>query len=284
MNPQAELIVLPRQTPLGPIAALLACVGWLWGGVSLRAADPFESAAISRATTWTNSLGMKLVPVRGTDVLFCVWETRVRDYAAFAGANHGVDGQWRNPGFAQGEDHPVVQVSWNDAQAFCRWLTEKERAAGFIDPSHRYRLPTDAEWSVAVGLNEPLDGTPAAKDGKIRGVYPWGTQWPPPDRAGNYDDHSGDKITGFSDGYPRTSPVGSFAANAFGLFDLGGNVWEWCEDGYDERQKSRVLRGASWLNYHPDFLLSSDRFYGTPVGRLRGSGFRCVLVAGGSAR
>ena len=283
MNPQAELIVLPRQTPLGPLAALLACVGWLWGGVSLRAADPFETAAISRATTWTNSLGMKLVPVRGTDVLFSVWETRVQDYAAFAGAHLGVDRGWEDPGYAQRTDHPVVQVSWRDAQAFCRWLTEKERAAGFIDPSHRYRLPMDAEWSVAVGLNEPPDGTPATKDGKIRGVYPWGTQWPPPDRAGNYDDHSGLKITGFSDGYPRTSPVGSFAANAFGLFDLGGNVWEWCEDGYDERQKYRVLRGASWDNNDPEHLFSTDRGGSTPEFRHRYNGFRCVLAGVGPA-
>jgi formylglycine-generating enzyme required for sulfatase activity len=137
-----------------------------------------------------------------------------------------------------------------------------------------YRLPTDAEWSFAVDLNEPAGGTPREKDGKIQGVYPWGTQWPPPKGAGNYS--PGLQV----DDYDYTSPVGSFAANRYGLYDLGGNVWEWCEGFYDGKSGARVLRGASWRVDIPDYLLSSFRNGGTPVGRRDNVGFR-VLLAGG---
>lgn len=251
-----------------------------------RAAQEAAAAAKRLAElwrrAWTNTLGMVLLPIPGTDVLFCIWETRVRDYEAYAAANSGVDASWKNPGFTQGPEHPVVNVSWTDANAFCAWLTEKERAAGKLRDNQSYRLPRDWEWSVAVGLKESREGTPSEKSQKIPGVYPWGTQWPPPNDAGNYDDYSGSKISGFRDGYERTAPVGSFRPNVFGLFDLGGNVWEWCEDWYDTEQKSRVLRGASWNYGSPDNLLSSCRINPAPGDRGNFLGFRVVLVDGSS--
>ena len=91
-------------------------------------------------------------------------------------------------------------------------------------------------------------------------------------------------IAGYDDGYPETSPVGSFKPNQFGLCDLGGNVWEWCEDSYDTREEFRVLRGGSWFGSVPRALLSSYRFNGPPVNRYAYVGFRCVLVVGGSVR
>ena len=201
---------------------------------------------------------------------------------------------WKSPGFAQGPTHPVCGVSWEDAKAFCQWLTAKERKAGMISQEQSYRLPTDAEWSVAVGLNEESGGTPKDKDMKIKDVYPWGTKWPPPSGAGNYageESKTADTpsdwgvISGYRDGYPRTSPVGSFKANRFGLYDMGGNVWQWCEDFYDGQSGPCVLRGGSWYDGGvPDHLLSSYRVRGAPVSRFGIYGFRCVLVVGGSAR
>ena len=214
--------------------------------------------AAAKANPWTNSLGMVFVPVPTTKVLFCIWETRVQDYQAFLNSS----GKTRRGTPAdKGSNHPVL-ACWEEAQEFCQWLSKKE---GF-----QYRLPTDAEWSAAVGLGYESGSTPAEKDMKIEGEYPWGNQWPPPRTAGNYGsrriaDHNG------------TAPVGSFDANQYGLFDMGGNVWEWCEDWFDNNQKFRVLRGASWGCNEPGLLLSSCRKYYTPSVRNDDFGFRVVL-------
>jgi len=233
------------------------------------------------AGAFTNTLGMVFKPVPGTEVQFCIWETRVKDYAAYAAANEGVDVKWKEPGrfkeleFKQADTHPVVIVSWNDAVAFCEWLTKKELAAGKIKAGQKYRLPTDAEWSVAVGLGQEQGNTPREKQMGIKGMYPWGKEWPPPAGAGNY----GKKLN--VDKFDYTAPVGSFAANQHGLHDLGGNVLEWCEDKYIPNQPNRgVLRGASWGDgFGRDGLLSSRRVI-SPVSRIIIFGFRCVLVGG----
>jgi hypothetical protein len=222
-----------------------------------------------------NSLGMKFVPVPGTGVAFCIWETRVKDYAAYASANSGVDTEWKSPGFTQADTHPVVKVSWKDAQAFCEWLTKKEMAEGKIKVGQKYRLPTDAEWSVAVGLGKEKGNTPEEKSRGIKDVYPWGNTWPPPKGAGNYYESLN------VDSYDYTAPVGSFAANKLGLHDMGGNVSEWCEDKWNATSGSRVLRGASWYDNYRVSLLSSLRYYGgAPDYRGSSIGFRCVLVDG----
>jgi len=219
-------------------------------------------------------LGMKFVPVPGTEVQFCIWETRMKDYAAYAAANAGVDASWKSPEFTQADTHPVVMVNWEDANAFCEWLTKKEMAEGKIKAGQKYRLPTDAEWSVAVGLGKEVGDTPEEKDGGIKDVYPWGKEWPPAVGAGNY--YKSLKV----DNFEYTSPVGSFAANKLGLHDMGGNVWEWCEDKYSPAAKAvRVLRGASWGIYG-GFLLSSFRDCSAPDFRGSDFGFRCVLVGG----
>jgi formylglycine-generating enzyme required for sulfatase activity len=135
-----------------------------------------------------------------------------------------------------------------------------------------YRLPSDEEWSAAVGLEKESGSTPESKNMKVEGVYPWGTKWPPPNGAGNYDPSF--KV----DDYENTSPAGSFEANRYGIHDLGGNVWEWCQDWYNAEKTRRVLRGASWYLDFPDCLFSSCRSYYAPEYRADRCGFRCVLV------
>ena len=186
---------------------------------------------------------------------------------------------WKSPGFAQTDEHPVVSISWSDAKAFCKWLSEKEKKT--------YRMATEAEWEYACRA-----GT---KTAYMHGDDPEGLA-----TVGNGADATARaKFAGWSigikgkDGHILTAPVGQFKANAFGLHDMHGNVWEWCEDWYEpnsypkEKQvdptgpatgKAKVQRGGGWSS-DAKRLRSAAR-----VGRhhsdYRGGylGFRVVLA------
>jgi formylglycine-generating enzyme required for sulfatase activity/serine/threonine protein kinase len=242
-----------------------------------------KAAATAQAE---NSLGMKFVPVG--DVMFSTNKTRVKDYAQFVKETGYPKTHWKNPGFEQTPDHPVVMVSWTDALSFCKWLTDKEQAAGLLKPGESYRLPTDLEWSKAVGLPTEKGQTPEMRDMGIQDHYPWGTSWPPPKGAGNYTGkETGAEvyITGFDDGFPYTAPVGSFAPNAQGLYDMGGNAWEWCMDTWNPKARSRVLRGASWYQGALQLsLLSSCRIHSMPDRESDNYGFRVVRAPAGKTR
>ena len=166
------------------------------------------------------------------------------------------------------------------------WHTDKERREGVIGENQSYRLPTDKEWSDAAGLPDEGGETPEARDGKAHGVYSWGTAWPPPANAGNFADQSLRKtknnpfIANYNDGWAQTSPVGSFPANANGLFDMGGNVWEWCQEGYKGEESAHdwgVLRGGSWTNAKKSELELSYRNVVHRRDRDVIYGFRVVL-------
>jgi WD40 repeat protein len=282
-------------------------------GVDTVARWATAQAAIDALNTlpsegFTNSLGMKFASVEvsgGKKVLFSIWETRVQDYAVYAHDQAGVDDTWKDLLFkghkvSPTKDCPVAAVSFEDANGFCEWLTGHERALGKITASQRYRLPTDEEWSWAVGIGEEeeeaLRGrTPKDKHAKV-GAYPWGTlrYLPLDDNAkplGNYADSELIKtfpelyaIPEYSDGYVTTAPVATYPAGAHGLYDMGGNVWEWCQDWFDPAEKkSRVARGASWYYYDTVYLLSSSRIFDIPDYRRFDIGFRCVLAEDFSA-
>ena len=176
---------------------------------------------------------------------------------------------WHQPGFTQGDDLPVVQVSWNDAVAFCKWLSGKEGV--------EYRLPTEAEWEYACrsgtsgrySIGEDPEGLLS-----IANVADTGAGW----AAGVHG----------SDGYEYTAPVGHYRPNAFGLYDMHGNVYEWCSDWYSAEYyasstvldpkgpssgESRVCRGGSWGS-GPNYVRSADRDRSAPDSRLCGIGFR----------
>jgi hypothetical protein len=230
-----------------------------------------KSAGPASGLPFTNSLGMKFVPLGG--IYISVWETRVQDYQAFCRAT----GRHYEPAdFTQTATHPIVKVNWFDAVAFCKWLTDKERGENLIEDKQVYRLPTDLEWSVAVGLVNESGATPEARDGKIKNEFPWGKQWPRPNDGGNYSAASG-KRRG------ATMPVGSFKPNSLGLYDLGGNVWEWCGDTYkgDSALAGRDwggLRGGSWATNNRLEMQSSYRNVIDRNDRDVIYGFRCVLA------
>lgn len=225
---------------------------------------------------WTNSLGMEFmqVPVGEKKLLMACLETQEAHLAAFRRAGRDAA-------------RPASQVSWTEAVAFCAWLTQREQKAGLIGPRQRYRLPTDHEWSCAAGLGdlERANESPESKNGRIASHYPWGTQWPPPRGAGNLcgreskQDFPENFIAGYRDGFSGGQVASKASvANDLGLYDLSGNLWEWCEDRFREGTDWRVLRGGSWKSARPQTLLSSHRTHDPESYRSDSVGFRCVLV------
>ncbi len=183
------------------------------------------------------------------------------------------------------DKQPVVRVGWQDAAAFCNWLSEKdglppayEKQGGRLvlkqPVTTGYRLPTEAEWEFAARF----DGQAATRK------YPWGDGLPVAPRSGNYADQSAMYLTpvvisGYDDGFRVAAPVGSFAPNPLGLLDMGGNVSEWTTDRYSiylvdvdkvfvdptgpSAGDTWVVRGASWLTGRTPDLRTAWRDVGT---------------------
>lgn len=174
-----------------------------------------------------------------------------RAFVQATGWQSALDQDWMAPGFAQDERHPVVCVSWHDAQRYVQWLSEKT--------GQQYRLPSEAEWEYACRA-----GTHTA--------FSFGDEITPEhaNYDGNFTYNNGAKGA-FRGG---TTPVGSFQPNAWGLFDMHGNVWEWTQDAVHEDYQGapldgsaweqggdparRILRGGAWL-YQPRYLRSALR-------------------------
>ena len=185
---------------------------------------------------------------------------------------------WRDPGFTQADNHPVVCVSWNDATAFCAWLSGVEGRA--------YRLPTEAQWEFAcrAGAND---------------AYAWGNDPYRDKPRSNVADEAWmarfPDMMGFTwlDGHVFTAPVASFPTNAWGMFDVHGNVQEWCADVYAPYDPAlvtdplgppvasgdrmpRVLRGGSFASL-PAACRAAHRDAGPPNSSFVTVGFRVVL-------
>jgi len=200
---------------------------------------------------------------------------------------------WRHPGYEQDSDHPVACVTWNDANRFCHWLGEKT--------GRHVRMPTEAEWEYACRAGTTTrfqwgDKADAAKgwcnltDETLRQAL---MKSVPPGIT------SDNPICSWSDGYAFTSPAGRFKPNAWGLFDMHGNLWEWCADwqgnAYPGDGSSvdphgpingtkRVIRGGCWAE-PPMFARSLSRVGWEPDNADFGVGFRvcCGEVAPASA-
>jgi len=159
------------------------------------------------------------------------------------------------PSWGWQDEHPVVNVTWDDAAAYAAW-------AGVS-------LPTEAQWEKAA---RGIDGR----------VYPWGNHWDP-SRC----------VNSVAGSIQSTKPVGSCLSGAspYGCLDVAGNVWEWCSDWYDDNYyksspasdpagpvsgSARVLRGGSWYDVSEDYFRCADRFYSGPAFRFNYGGFRCA--------
>ena len=248
----------------------------------------------SELNTFTNSLGMKMVyipplgefwmgsptsevyhqsaeyqhNVRLTEGYYLgAHEVTRGQFAEFVASGYTKNRKWKVPGFEQSDDHPVVNVSYEDAVAFAKWLSKKE--------SRLYSLPSEAEWEFAcrgVRGESSSDSTP----------YWFGQE------ISQLQDYANIEGQGHKDEFAETSPVGSFQPNPFGFYDMHGNVWEWCSDWYGAKYyenspvknpqgprsgSDRVIRGGSW-NYSPEFSRSAFRTRGRSSTRLYNLGFR----------
>ena len=245
-----------------------------------------KSLGVVFGKPWENGIGMRFTPL-GNDLMGSIWETRVSDYATFT-RESGRDDH-RAASFPQTPDHPVVDISREDAQAFCKWLSERERKDERIARTHEYRLPSDMEWSKMLGLAEEEGISPGWRDARKKAIFPWGDVWPPDQAAGNFADApatslSGSgldrNIQGYSDGFVFTSPVGSFPANSAGFYDLSGNVQDWVGDEYLKYGKNvlGVLRGGGWNSFQAESLFSGSRNAVPPTFRDSIYGFRVLLA------
>lgn len=192
---------------------------------------------------------------------------------------------WQNPGFAQSDDHPVVNITWFDAQALAEWLSKTE--------GRRYRLPTEAEWEYAAraGTRSRFHSGDAPNSLlKVANIFDVDSakHWP------KWQVHALQTPDGRGDGHTFTAPVGSFAPNAWGLHDMHGNAWEWVSDWHDENYYAqcsaqgtvvdpqgpasgnvRVRRGGSWHTW-PFYARSAYRNWNAPDTRYTLLGVRLV--------
>ena len=182
---------------------------------------------------------------------------------------------WRSPGFPQTDEDPAVCVSWDDARAYVRWLSG--------ETGRRYRLPSESEWEYA------------ARAGTTTSRY-WGAgssgqcaNANGADAAGKQRFRGWTRAVSCNDGRVFTAPVGTFAANPFGLFDTLGNVWEWVEDCWHDSYQGapsdarawtssgdcgrRVVRGGSWVD-DAGLLRPGARAWATTADRVSALGFR----------
>jgi len=239
---------------------------------------------------WENSLKMKFVPI-DQDLLVSIWETRVEDYQAYVEALKS-KGAKAPPaaGFKQGPKHPVLQVSRDDAMAFCKWLTEREREQERISADISYRLLTDVEWSGVAGLVDEPGSVPAQREFRVEKIFPWGRIWPPEDvgfKVGNLADKTAAQapdirrnrtLIDYNDDFEKTAPVGSYPPNEQGVYDLAGNAYEWVSDDYSEQGRYGVLRGGCWSSYLREHLYVTHRNAVRSSKKSNLYGFRIALA------
>ncbi len=247
-------VTFPTVSPLNPIAGMAQIpAGTFDMGSNAASGAPYLGDVIER-------------PVHSVTISQSFWmsetETTQAQYQAIMGSN---------PSNSSGANKPVELVSWYNARAYCAALTAQEQAAGNVPAGMEYRLPTEAEWEYACRAGTTTE-------------FNVGSDLFCDQARFGYSYHSNSSCS-----QGPTANVGSYSANAFGLYDMHGNVWEWCLDSYASYSgasqtdpfvtsgSSRVLRGGGWGNFS-NFSRSAFRAGGPPDTVYINIGFRVVLA------
>lgn len=246
----------------------------------------------------TGATPVKGSPAPSQPFLMSSVEVSFFEYDLFCLATHralSVDNGW-----GRGK-RPAIDVSWYDAIAYCNWKSELEglnpayliiddimegaketikvnfKSVSLLAKSNGYRLPDVAEWQFAAGNGQ-------------NNVYSWGNDFPPQPGIENLSDSLTSKlypifipVANYRDPFPTTAPIGSFAKNHFGLYDMCGNVWEWCwnlcgessDCGPSQNKKYRVIRGGSWSSDAESYQITSKNAF-DPASSNYSIGFRIV--------
>jgi formylglycine-generating enzyme required for sulfatase activity len=272
----------------------------------LRPYYPELLSSLSRVDSLTNSIGMRLLripapehritigsltsdpehqpdeyshPLRGQKGFFmAMYKVTNAEFRRFH-PNHHVPA-YRGLDLDR-DDQPAVNISYEDAKAFCDWLNRQPEE---LKAGRTYRLPTEEEWEYAA----------QGGDGRR---FPWGDQWPPPEGSGNFADEASGKqlqwehLQGYRDPYPGTSPVGKFFPNPYFLYDMAGNAYEWTSSFYEPYagtppgspsgprpygRQWRVVKGSTWADELPKVMRCAFRNPFAPDTRLPFIGFRVV--------
>ena len=261
--PQEIKIILTRleAKAAGPPAVITAKNGY---PLRLIRPQPFTMGSSRREQGRRANETLRKINLR-RPFYMGVREVTNKEFKEFL-ANHN-SGEYKGQRLSQ-DDQPVVQVTWEQAALFCNWLSakeslppvyvQKENALVVAEPvAAGYRLPTEAEWEYCARVTQ----------NQALLKYPWGDLFPPASTSGNYADISAKDllpvyIENYNDGYPVTAPVAKFNANSLQLYDMGGNVAEWCHDFYTiytynttitdidptgpRQGKHHVVKGSSW--------------------------------------
>lgn len=202
----------------------------------------------------SDTVTMEFVRIKPLNIWMGKYEVSNKQFKEFqADHDSGMFKEWS----LNDADQPVVNVGWDDANAFCRWLNT--HLAGNLEPGNEFRLPTESEWETAAACGQTRE-------------YPWGNQWPP--KYGNYG-----LIEGYDDGAPVSCPVEDSGQNEWGLYGMGGNAWEWCADLYDPSRQYRAIRGGAWNLSPADSLKIANRTGDSESRKNNYIGFRVVIGA-----
>ena len=172
---------------------------------------------------------------------------------------------WRNSGWPLTDVYPVGNVSWNDAVRFCEWLSKKSEKS--------VRLPTEGEWEYACRAGTTSVFFTGDDPASMKGY----ANLPDESLRTKLGEPRGDGTFPFADGYAFTAPVGQFKPNAWGLYDMLGNVFQWCKNEIPGDTQKRVLRGGSY-NLNIQTCRCAYRGFAKPESRYSYTGFRVVVV------